>query len=273
MQLCLIGVREVDGEMTALLSQQAKDGRYVGFLHPHLTDPWADVLASPEQASAAVVACLDSEGLQLSDLLSSAMAKPAPAPVLNAMWHALREQTQDAPKEHKVVAFGALFSLSPQVPREERLAMREDFRRFFEACPVPLIEWPTKAMKPRGEGLSLRPGDGIPWEADRLSAALSWASEIKRETDPFPADGVAESSNGVFSYVAQAFVSYAYEPWLGAQLDPYDLKQPTPLSKWKRQPLQLPLEPTPWQRARALHREHPELPWPDRMGFRPRQKW
>ena len=146
--------------------------------------------------------------------------------------------------------------------------MREDFRRFFETCPT--SEWPTAAMEPPGSPSS---GDGIPWEADRLSATLSWASEIKRETYPFPGAGVAEASNGVFSYLAQAFVSYMDEGIPGIFAYPYEIRQPAPLAKWKRQPLQLPLEPTPWQRARALHREHPELPWPERMGDRPRRDW
>ena len=97
--------------------------------------------------------------------------------------------------------------------------------------------------------------------------------EIKRETYRFPASGATEASKGVFSYLARACVTYPDEGAAAKSPQSYEIAIPTPPELWKHAPLQLPLDPTPWQLARALHREHPELPWPERMAFRPQSDW
>lgn len=275
MYLCFSGLLTADSDMRNLLTKIATEDGRAGYKTRGLTDHWQKILAAPDQASTAVVDCLDDDFDALREMLDSTMTTPPPAPVVRSMWDALRAVTRHEADERKTGAFGALFRLSSMVAREDRLAMREDFLRFFEASPIPFREWPTSAMEPIKGVSSLRDGEGIPWETDRLAAALSWSSEIKRETLVRPSGGVAESFTGVFSYLAQAFVSfYDDDRYDCIGMDPIYpvLTKPTRLEEWRRQPLQLPLEPTPWQRARALHRDHPELPWPVRTTYRPDRK-
>jgi hypothetical protein len=276
MKMCMAGLSRPDRKMREQFAHLVQEGRGPSdrlMLHSDLPDPWADVLASPELAGAAVIKHLDDRS-RLQSLLSSVVSGPPPAPVVGAMWNALREETRRSEKSRNLIAFGCLFRLAPLIERREGLAMRQDFLRFFASCPIPLGNWPPERMQRISLGRhSYRGGEGIPWEEDRLSAVLSWASDIKRETYPFPPYGVPETYTGVFSYLAQAYVSYADEGIPGFFWNPYQIDRSTSLAEWKRQPLRLPLDMTPWQRARSLHRKHPGLPWPDRAWYRPGENW
>ena len=263
--LCCRGLHPFDAAMKGVLARQVNDGILIGSLLPDLPNPWLDVLSSPEQADAALLEALDTDDGQLRDLLSSALASPPPAPVVSALWNALRNVTRHPEKQQQLKAFGALFRLAPLATPADRLAMREEFRRFFEACPIPVREWPTQEMEPLQSNKSLRDGEGIPWEADALASTLAWSSDIKRQTYQSPAYGVAEAATGVFAFLAQAFQFNESLLFQKSGLSRVPLLE----SRWTRQPLQVPFGPTPWQRARALHREHPELAWPERMVYRP----
>lgn len=143
------------------------------------------------------------------------------------------------------------------------------FQEGLRSCHGGKRSWPTWAMEPIETKRSVRGGEAIPWEDDALSAALSWSSEVRREGYRYPGPGVAERSAGVFSYLAQAFVSDEEAGIAPMFLDDYGIDKPIPLPCWARRPLELPVEPTPWQRARALHLRRPDLSWPDHAWYRP----
>ena len=212
---------------------------------------------------------------RLERLLSSAVNAPAADEVVLAMWQALQQCSDTAEARNKPEVFGALFHLAPRVSAEERLAMRRDFLEYFRNTPLPINQWPNEAMSytrkaPYRQRVGL--GEGIPWEHDPLSAALSWSSDVGTQTDLTPEYGVAETSTGVFSYLAQAMVSFYDEGLAGMWLLQYPLNQPVPITAWKRQPLQPPFEPTPWQQARELHLRRPDLHFPDHAWPRPGRK-
>jgi hypothetical protein len=185
-------------------------------------------------------------------------------------WDWLVREARDHPDTGvRLRAYTALFRLLPLVPPERRLAMREQFRRFFNATRVPLREWPREEL---GAAYRWRPsghGEGIPWDEDQLAAEWAWSSAIKLEADIYPNYGVAERLTGVFSYLAQA-CSYAVDEGLaGMCIHRPGSAEPVWPSIWNRPPLAQPLEPTPWQRARRLHLARPDLRFPDQLPYRP----
>jgi hypothetical protein len=187
-----------------------------------------------------------------------------------AIWRELLKLAETSESDHKPRIHGALFHLAPLVSANERLAMRRDFLEYFRKTPLPIDKWPDKVMNDIRQSWYFHPkGEGIPWEDDSLSAALSWSSDVGRQIDLTPENGVAEKFTGVFSYLAQAMVSYTDEGIPGIWLNHNPVNEPLPKFVWKRQPLHLPFEPTPWQQARDLHLRRPDLRFPDPAWARP----
>jgi hypothetical protein len=275
MELYLSGLTVADDALLAFIASQAReDGRFHRSLprwRPDDQDPWLEVLQSAAAARRSVQTLLGREyDDRLQDLLSSAMKSPPAGEVVAAMWQELMKLAETAEPGLKPRIYGALFHLSPLVAANERLAMRRDFLEYFRKTPLPVDQWPDKVMNDIRQSWYYRPkGEGIPWEDDALSAALSWSSDVGRQIDFTPEHGVAETFTGVFSYLAQAMVSYDDEGLGGIWLNHNPLHEPLPREVWKRQPLHLPFEPTPWQRARDLHLRRPGLRFPDHAWIRP----
>jgi hypothetical protein len=272
-RLAVAGLRDIDDEIRRELIDELVVARKYGspLLMPQVGFPaaWATVLHSPELAAAEVVRNLNDSDEPLRSLLSEAVRTPPPTAVTAAMWTSLLDIARHSTCKRQVAAYGPLFRLAPLVAAEQRLAMRREFLRLFKWRVVPMPSWPTWTMEPIETKRSIRGGEAIPWEDDALSAALSFTSEVRREVYRYSGPGVAERSAGVFSYLAQAFVSYEEAGIAPLFLDDYGVDQPIPLHCWKRRPLVLPVEPTPWERARALHLRRPDLAWPDLAWYRP----
>jgi hypothetical protein len=229
-------------------------------------DPWIKTLASPELARAAAARRSSwRKADELRDLLDSCEENPPPPKVIDAMWAAFSEKARNGDPRDRAPAFAALFRLAPQVGSERRLAMRRKFLSFFRYGMTRQCHWPPSAMQAPGMVRSLWPGEGIPWEDDALSACLSWSSDAKWECSPFAGCEAAATAKGAFSYVSQAYVG-AWSAGL-AGFEPVCSFLPI-RSRWVRNPLRLPLPPSPWQRARALHLRRPDLSWPKRAIYR-----
>ena len=184
----------------------------------------------------------------------------------------LRQRSNSGEQGARLEAFGAMFRISPLMSREQRIEMRKEFLRYFASTPISQGEWPVNPMREIITGHSFGTDEGIPWEDDGLSAALSWSSKIKAETKFTYGYGESVTRSGVFSYITQAFAPFhRYPDWLSTVPPLPTIREPTVLRKWRRDPLRLPLEATPWQNARALHLRRPDLKWPDRAWYRPKQ--
>jgi hypothetical protein len=271
MELYLLGLIKADDGLLAALSRRAREDyhfhRALLQSQPDYPDLWSEVLKSPSEARRCL---LDLIGLaddeRLRSLLSSAVKSlPAYDGVL-AMWQELRKLSDPAAYGNKPQIYGALFQLAPRVPVKEQLAMRRGFLEYFRKTPIPTNQWPDKVMYDiRQHRYFLHDSESIPWEDDSLSAALSWSSDVGRQVDQIPEDGVAENSTGVFSYLAQAMISYDYDGHARVWMN----HEPVPQTVWKRQPLHPPFAPTPWQQARDLHLRRPDLRFPDPAWARP----
>lgn len=271
MDLYLSGLTAADESLLSEIARRARDdGRFHDQLRPWHPDPWRDVLKSPSEARQCLLGLISMEDSRLRGLLSSAVKNPPPDDVVLAMWQVLRKLATTADSVDKPRVHASLFRLAPLAPVAERLAMRSDFLKYFRATPLPSNKWPDQTMDDVWLWRRYYPiGEAIPWEEDSLSAALSWSSDIYEQTDLTPENGVAEQSRGVFSYLAQAKVSYSYEVFSGTWMNQDPINEPVSKSVWKRSPLKTPLEPTPWQQARDLHLKRPDLKFPDHAWPRP----
>lgn len=274
-ELYLSGLTGADDDLLAVVAGQARENDWFYRSLPEWRlddpDPWPEVLKSVSAVRRSVQTLVGRDyGDRLQGLLSSA-AKSLPAgDVVAAMWQELLKLAETSEPDQKPRIYGALFHLAPLVSASERLAMRREFLEYFRKTPLPIDRWPDKAMHDIRQARYFRPkGEGIPWEDDALSAALSWSSDVGRQIDFTPEYGAAEKFTGVFSYLAQAMVSYADEGLGGIWLNHNPVHEPLPRTVWKRQPLHLPFEPTPWQQARDLHLRRPDLRFPDRAWVRP----
>jgi hypothetical protein len=223
---------------------------------------WRDAAS----ARLALLDGLDHPDLDYHELLDAAEKEPPPAEVLAAAWEVLSHASRSGAKQRRLAAFGGLFRLAPLLDASTRLAMRGEFLRFFRSQIVPLADWPGWMLESAVTPDSARGGDGIPWEDDDLSAAMSWWSQIGSETYPRRQKDAARADTGVFSYVANAYLEYeAMSGLRGA----HGLDAVVPEKAWVRLPLRAPFEATPWQRARSLHLRRPDLCFPDRALYRP----
>jgi hypothetical protein len=274
-ELFLSGLTEADDSLLAVVASQGRDNDWFYRSLPEWRlddpDPWSEVLKSVSAARRSVQTLVGRDyGDRLQGLLSSAAKSPPAGDVVGAMWQELLKLAETSKPDLKPQIYGALIHLSPLVSANARLAMRQDFLEYFRKTPLPIDKWPDKAIHDIRQARYFRPkGEGIPWENDALSAALSWSSDIGRQIDFTPEYGFAEKFTGVFSYLAQAMVSYADEGLGGIWLNHNPVHEPLPRTVWKRQPLHLPFEPTPWQQARDLHLRCPDLRFPDRAWVRP----
>jgi hypothetical protein len=271
MDLYLSGLTAADESLLSEIARRARDdGRFHDRLCHWHPNPWRDVLKSPSEARQYLLSLISKDDSRLRGLLSSAVKNPPPDDVVLAMWQVLRKLATTADSVDKPRVHASLFRLAPLVPVAERLAMRSDFLEYFRATPLPSNKWPDFAMVDVWQWRShYGAGEAVPWEEDSLSAALSWSSDIYEQTDLTPENGVAEQSRGVFSYLAQAKVSYSYEVFTGTWMNQDPINEPVSKSVWKRSPLKTPLEPTPWQQARNLHLKRPDLKFPDHAWPRP----
>jgi hypothetical protein len=109
----------------------------------------------------------------------------------------------------------------------------------------------------------------VPWADDTLAAEFAWTSQIKREATA-RAHTIARPAHGpVFVYLA-ANLDFTLPQW-DYQSVVMLPEAASPVRSCRRQggPPALPLEPTPWQRARDLHQRRPDLAFPDRADLRP----
>lgn len=108
----------------------------------------------------------------------------------------------------------------------------------------------------------------VPWADDALAAEFAWSSQIKRETGVRAHAIDAPSHGPVFIYLA-AGLDFTRLSWdyLNEAIMP-EANTPGRSGRRRGGPLALPLEPTPWQRARVLHQHRPDLAFPDRTALR-----
>ena len=133
-----------------------------------------------------------------------------------------------------------------------------------------LDEWPVELLRsaPDQWGPRSRWSEQVSWADDALAAEFAWSSQIKRETG-IRAHAIDGPSHGpVFAYLAAGldFTPLSWD-YLSAVFLP---EATTPVRSYRRRggPPALPLEPTPWQRARELHQRRPDLAFPDRARLR-----
>jgi hypothetical protein len=264
------GLRESDDAVQKMLAEAAArrhDGLpgLPGF-NPDDAADCARIWQSAESAKAAVLGLLELRDGDLRQLLDAAQRQPPSVEVQSAVWLMLTESSRWGPVLRRTKAFGALFRLAPLASAAERKALRRDFLRFFRWHVLVLSKWPGWLLESADPTRSARGGAGIPWDDDELSAALSWSSEIGCETNPYRQLDSARASKGMFSYVSQAYLEWEAMSGLRGC---YDIHEIVPRRGWVRQPLLAPFEPTPWQRARALHLRQPDLSFPAQMWYRP----
>jgi hypothetical protein len=112
----------------------------------------------------------------------------------------------------------------------------------------------------------------VPWADDALSATFSWHSQILGQVDIayYAQERQRQTGNSdeVFTMLFSA-CDVNTEVMSGWYDYPYPITIPVPKSAWLSEPPNLPLSPTPWQRARDLSKRRPDLHFPDRMVYRP----
>ena len=201
-ELYLTNLVEADDALLATLSRRAREDdhfhRALLDSRPDHPDPWSEVLKSPSEARRSLldlIGLADDERLQ--GLLSSAVKSPPSDDGVLAMWQELRKLCDPAASREQTANLRCLVSTRPSGSVKERLAMRRDFLEYFRKTPIPINQWPDKVMDDiRQRRYFHHDSEGIPWEDDSLSAALSWSSDVGRQIDRTPEDGVAEKSTG-----------------------------------------------------------------------------
>ncbi|MCU0780083.1 MAG: hypothetical protein MUF04_03150 [Akkermansiaceae bacterium] len=263
----LIGERE--------LSQQGlPDG-----LHPleqrSLLRPWdSDLLwqtavTSPAKARA-LLESLGSEA-EILDGFADYLARSSPDPtVIREVVTWLESATAAPDAKLAFAAHAALLRLATAGLAPGLETIRARFLHAFHTRQPALDEWPVESYRnlPDQWGPRSRWSEQVPWADDALAAEFAWSSQIKRETG-FRAHAIDEPSHGpVFTYLA-ANLDFTLLSW--DYLSVYSLPEATsPVRSVRRRggPPALPLEPTPWQRARELHQRRPDLTFPDRAALR-----
>ena len=207
---------------------------------------WEKTLQDPQIAAAEARRSVggDSENSPLSSLIQTMEAHSPDDTVVRAVWGALRAMSFET--EHQMEVFGALFRIAHRMPAPERLEMRKDYLN--EKVGYLLYEnwnydgWGSPPNPLRGPG----GGIGIPWEEDQLSASRSWRAALDRQFHIAPVVAASPHHRELFAYLA-----------LGSHHDPHSPQ------KWYQEtkipPLAAPFPPTPWQKARDLHRKRPDL--------------
>ena len=271
--LALMGLYRINAEiaeewMDRLRSRNILGGR---FLHSHdMADLfWGDVLENPARAAHAVSRCFGEEfnGELLDSLILCMERSTADEEVIDAVWAALMARTYEG--ENKRQAYGALFRISHLVGENKREAMRGEYMR------SPPDEWPANKRSLWGQyytsvhydmtiskatllmemGFDDNPlaypggGIGIPWESDALSARDSWKTTLGRQLHPDPKVKISAHESSVFAYLSQGFDLERRDDGM------WNCAARITLSA-------TPFPPTPWQKARDLHRKRPDLVFP-----------
>lgn len=181
-----------------------------------------------------------------------------------AIAHFLRITGSEDLSEQHVDAYQILLALEPHMSPGTQRGFRRALLAWIGQRPRARFETYVMGSRQLGRPAAWR----VPWRDDALSAAFSWSGAIRAETDSLlETRDDPSTASAVFRHLTMAceMVQPASQGNLRA---PFQLDQVVPADRWITAPPELPLVPTPWQRARALHLRRPDLDFPDRAFFR-----
>jgi hypothetical protein len=168
-------------------------------------------------------------------------------------------------------AHGALLGLATAGIAPDPDRVRARMLEAFQSRQPALTEWPGESYRPHDTGGWIpqsRWGEQVPWADDGLAAMFAWSSQIKRELGVLGDSFDLPSRGPVFLYLAAGLdFTRLWGDYWGQTGNP-ELVTPVRSSRRRGGPPALPLEPSPWQRARALHQRRPDLEFPNRVPVR-----
>lgn len=208
----------------------------------------------------------------LSGLAAYLDVNPPSEEVLDYIHSYFHSHATSGDRSTRLEAFRILLRMEAGMESAMREKFRRDVHQFMERDRPRMSEMSFKYFES-----SLHDRQGwILWGEDALSAEHGWREQVAGEIGfGRRADTVrkedADYPDTLFNHLM--FANDVFRNSFGAwYLEPYPLDVPVPSISWLTEPPELPLAPTPWQRARELYQKRPDLEFPDRGLFRPSRR-
>lgn len=196
---------------------------------------------------------------------------PSNANARDLLMNHLSRLTNSQDRIARIHAFKILLGLSGWLGDEERLEFRKRFHLFFRQDRPGLEEWVNLLNRndqhPWWIQARNHRGEGVPWEDDALSAALSWSSQIHHELASLPSN--SDDEIGLFRHLCVSGAYFELSEWDTPEFYQIGIDVIAPTSVFSDPVPSPPFAATAWQRARDLHLRRPDLKFPARPIFRP----